>query len=525
LAALSGHVDLVQFLLQTDERVNVRNCPEAIVASCDGGHLQIVKLFVEKYQVDPSYQDQRALLSAVRHGHDDVVEFLLKDSRVDPSVQDHEALACACKRGNLKLFKLLLKHERTALVSASHPALAIAAENGHTEMVKMLLDFGRFDPKSALRFDVHRIPSEEILSLLLTKTDPYPYDVLTQMCCSLWKDRSSFLKVFLKDHRVNLGYDNQLVFRSACSKGALDIVEFLLQDSRVNPCGHRNVIDEVIRSSVDVVKFLLGHPRFDPSALDQEALAWAVTNDWNEKVELLLQDKRVDPSARQQAAVQQAAGHSDSRTLELLLRDPRVDPSVSSQQALLNAIDAENADNVRLLLQDNRVDPSGNDNKPFLDSLSSSFDVFYLCVQDPRVDSSHPNQEAIRWALTHKQALCVRCLLADQRVVIPSIDLALPKAGYQSITFVLCLLRHSFRHSILTEEKYSSYVTSYRNSLDDISFFLKHRTDCLEAVLLVSDLAQLCLEFIPDLFYLLEFSSYENTSESLPFDLATVASL
>jgi hypothetical protein len=78
----------------------------------------------------------------------------------------------------------------------------------------------------------------------------------------------------------------------------------------------------------------------------------------------------------------------------------------------------------------------------------------------------------------------------------------------------------------LTESQYSSYSIQYRRSFDAISSLLKHRLDCLEAVLLVKDLAQLCLEFIPDFFYLpaLKFEGIFEIDD-ITFDLTSVASL
>jgi ankyrin repeat protein len=185
---------------------------------------------------DPS-EDNFALCLAAINGNLDMVKTLLLDSRVDPSVDDNEALEFAALVGNTDIVSFLLKDPR--ITSISEYTLISAIKSGNPETLKVLLSDPRID--------------------------------------------------------ISKGSISVKLFRSAVEKNKLDIVNFLLSDSR-----------------------------FDPSLDDDVAIKIASKNGNLDIVKLLLNDPRVDPSSDNNYLIKQAAKTGKSLIVDILLRDPRI---------------------------------------------------------------------------------------------------------------------------------------------------------------------------------------------------------
>jgi hypothetical protein len=189
-------------------------------------------------------------------------------------------------------------------------------------------------------------------------------------------------------------------------------------------------------------------------------------------VKLLLADKRVDPSARSQHAIRLASDHGRVEVVKLLLADKRVDPSACDQYSIGSSSRYGHAEIVKLLLTDKRVDPVAH------------------------------NQYAIRWSCANAFAQVVKLLLADQRVSISG--LACPPS-YNPEVLALCLLRRSYRREVLEAKPkpQALQVRSVPFIVADIEKIESQRKALLNAHL-VSDLSDLCLAYVPDLFYHLD---------------------
>lgn len=91
--------------------------------------------------------------------------------------------------------------------------------------------------------------------------------------------------------------DINIAFIRACRDGDVNVVKFLLKDSRVNP----NHLDQTgglkyaaRYGHIGVVKLLLKDKRIDPAKDHSIALRYAAENDHNDIVNLLLEDGRSD---------------------------------------------------------------------------------------------------------------------------------------------------------------------------------------------------------------------------------------
>ena len=134
------------------------------------------------------------------------------------------------------------------------------------------------------------------------------------------------LTSLLKDKRCDL----RRALGVACSAGNHEIVELLLEDTRIDPSGNNNeaIIYASYGGHFKVVELLLQYSRVDPSANNNYAIRFASTRGYLEIVELLLRDQRVDPTEADNHAIRWTSRNGHSRVVEILLEDARVDPSV-----------------------------------------------------------------------------------------------------------------------------------------------------------------------------------------------------
>ena len=149
-------------------------------------------------------------------------------------------------------------------------------------------------------------------------------------------------------------------------------------------------------------------------------------------VQMLLEDGRADPTGTVKYdtgwthplveithfgtqiamdAIRFASMEGHIEVVRLLLQDPRVDPSVSNNEAILNAVSNGHTEIVRLLLQDPRVDPTDDNNWAIRDASELGHtEVVRLLLQDPRVDPSENNNYAIKAARTNGHEEIVQLL-------------------------------------------------------------------------------------------------------------------
>ena len=108
-------------------------------------------------------------------------------------------------------------------------------------------------------------------------------------------------------------------------------------------------------------------------------------------------------------------GHAKS--VERLIQDPRVDPTAKDNEAVQCAACYGRTEIVKMLLQDSRVDPSAGDNDAIRwAAINGHAKIVKMLLGNPSVDPSSENNYAIRAAAKYGQTQVVQVLLEDPRV-------------------------------------------------------------------------------------------------------------
>ena len=250
--------------LLTDEIDFLMDKSNLVVQACQYGHIEIVKLLLEKYKIDPSIGKNGPFIVACKYGHIEIVKLFLKDSRINPADYDNLAIVKATENGHIEIVKLLFKRIDHNSQSQNNISIRWACENGYLEIVKMLLLDKNVDPSANNN------------------------DAIIDACEN---GHTEIVKLLLKDSRVNPGDQNNNAVICACKQGYYEIVKLLLGDPRVNPSAQNNlpIINASIIRNYEIVKLLLEDSRVNPS--DQNNLAITSSSD-DKIINLLLNDNR-----------------------------------------------------------------------------------------------------------------------------------------------------------------------------------------------------------------------------------------
>ncbi len=153
--------------------------------------------------------------------------------------------------------------------------------------------------------------------------------------------------------------------KTAASNGHLEVVKFLLSDSRVDPAVDDNY--PIRRASqggfANVVKILLEDERIDPCAKDNFAIKKACVCNHFEVVKILLEDGRVDPCAENNYSLKLACYYGHLNIVKLLLENGNVDPNAGNGYCIGAASENGHLEIVKILLNYDCIDPTNRNNK------------------------------------------------------------------------------------------------------------------------------------------------------------------
>ena len=133
------------WLLDLFISVPIENYNELLLISAETDKLDIFKILVYKYGIDPSFDNNNAFIQASHKGHYDIVKLLLQDKRVDPTDQHSLAIQGASSEGRRNVVILLLDDGR-ADPSANNNYAIRRASIRYYNIVKLLLGDDRIDP-------------------------------------------------------------------------------------------------------------------------------------------------------------------------------------------------------------------------------------------------------------------------------------------------------------------------------------------------------------------------------------------
>jgi ankyrin repeat protein len=216
LAARSDHSDIVELLLDApniDPNVENLSRSSALLYACKRGHVSIVRKLLARDDVHVNTFGGidggmwNPLTAALWKGDLEIVKLLLDRYDVDPNVPNRRTttgLIEACENGNLDIVKLFLGQQRTKVnrreTSEGRTALWNAVYYGHYEITKLLLDRDDIDPnvpdnlgRTPLLIAAGRGLNHSVVNLLLAKKgiDPNAKDNRGSTPLQLARDRDS----------------------------------------------------------------------------------------------------------------------------------------------------------------------------------------------------------------------------------------------------------------------------------------------------------------------------------------------
>ena len=216
----------------------------ALALACGSGASDTAKWLLRNTAASPVAFAQLAFRLACRRGHAECVKALLQadGTPIDPSEGGEEAFIGACAGGHTHVAELLLKQAagagRTLCAGAKgNSALLWAAWGGHGECVRLLLqlptqhgvDIAQ-DDGVVLLAAMGSGCADTVVQLLQARAEWSSSLIQEAAVAATTAQASACLQVLLdspasKD--MDLGADQQALFKAACAGGSVDIVEML----------------------------------------------------------------------------------------------------------------------------------------------------------------------------------------------------------------------------------------------------------------------------------------------------------
>jgi ankyrin repeat protein len=347
-----------------------------------------------------SKNNELLLLNSLRQGETEQFKSLL--SEVDPN---NDWVFKAVFYSQLEILKILLEDPRLNPCTETDLSISYAAQCNNIEILELLLLDTRFDPSVE---DNHAI--ESVI-----------YD----------KTKLKSAKLLLLDNRVQPNLTKY--FRVAVFNYCLDTVKLILSEPSFIPNEFVNMIIPYQRTelwySSDVLKLLIIDNRFNPAAINNEAIRFASEHNHSDIVALLLSDPRVDPGTDDNLPILRAARHGYFVIVKLLINDDRVDPCARNNATLWMAADSGHFETVKVLLSDPRVNPcDGNNAMLRISATNGHTEVVKLLLNDHRfqiydniledilrVSADNGQSETVKLLEQYQEKTIFSCLKINRR--------------------------------------------------------------------------------------------------------------
>ena len=160
----------------------------------------------------------------------------------------------------------------------------------------------------------------------------------------------------LIDRGIDPSMNDDEAIQLASFHGHTEIVEYLLDDIRVNPCANYNyaIRTACMDNSIDIVRVLLSK-NVDPSACFNQCIIYCCKYNHIDLYDLLIKDVRVNPfKTGGDSTILRAARHDDTELLYRLLTDPRFENNMLENPEL--SLFYKNVDKVILRIRQDNVD-------------------------------------------------------------------------------------------------------------------------------------------------------------------------
>jgi ankyrin repeat protein len=135
-----GKTEFVDYLL-SQMHLDDRSMSTALWRAIRNDKIDIVKLFIEKYNVDPLKDDANNVRYSISYNNKPIFKYFL-ETGIDPSFNNNIFLRTACRYGKEEIVKILINAGVDVKGEIGTSALDVAAQNGKTKAMRVLLDNG-----------------------------------------------------------------------------------------------------------------------------------------------------------------------------------------------------------------------------------------------------------------------------------------------------------------------------------------------------------------------------------------------
>jgi len=203
-------------------------------------------------------------------------------------------------------------------------------------------------------------------------------------CCS--KGYMDSVKCLLTIPLIDPTWYNTDCLDRASKNGHADIVQILLNDTRVDP-NKSNTLDIACAwGRTDVVRVLLNDPRVTFPDSNLSLLCIPCRDEYIDILRMLLDDPRINTKKALQHGFRlstwQAVANERIEAIRLMIADPRVDPTVEDNDLIQHACEKGYIEIVQILLSDPRVDPNAGLEGAYKKNRTG---VLELLLNDPRI--------------------------------------------------------------------------------------------------------------------------------------------
>ena len=305
IAVNFGHMDIVQYLVEeggckVDSRNRYKNTP--LYHAAKQGKLEVVKYFIGERGSDPMIYcrwQRTPLHIACKHGQLAVVKYLMDTSGVDvdSSVKDtllQTPLQLAAEYGTMEVVEYMMEHERQTngleqdqtkgLEQEPYSLLHFAAYGGKLETVEYLIQKRGYHPM--IRDSKNRTPLHS--------------------ACK--KGNLNVVKYLVENCEIDISCRNNTSHVTpldmAAEKGHMQVVQYLVEERKcpVSP-GSKNAHSALHRAAyggkLDIVKYFITEAKCDPSCRGWKGrtpLHSACTNGKYDVMSYLIEQHKVDSS-------------------------------------------------------------------------------------------------------------------------------------------------------------------------------------------------------------------------------------
>ena len=391
---------------------NIINFWRALVKAPNS--VESARILIE-HGFNPQISSGAPIHLAVIRNRVDLLEYFVNEIGIDPSFQSNSLVKFASVFGQVDALRFLLSDTRVDPSAGNNAPLILALRHQNADVVLELIKDPRvdFDPDTIAKFATE-LGRLDILRFVWQRVD----DPQVLLLKAITFRQSHIVEFLLEDIRVDPAFNNNTPLQTVCQIGDLEIFDILIH-ADINPIYPSNLpfLIAVQYGHLHIVHRFSQLPGYAPHFPENQALSIAARYGHLNIADFLLQDTRVDPRVGNSKAVREALETNQSMLLYRLLSDARVDPAFDNNFLLRRAAVLGHAEALMALLRDERVDPTVDNNFPARMALERKHDfLLTVLMADPRFDPTFDDNIIFRRAITENRGYLISNLLWNDRV-------------------------------------------------------------------------------------------------------------